>query len=49
MKTNNERHELFLTTLGMFSQRNESCHESICEQMINSGCVEILVKVKRER
>lgn len=44
MKNHNDRHELFLTTLAVFSQHNEPYRKRIHEQMFNSGCVESLVE-----
>lgn len=48
MKNHNDRHELFLTTLAVFSQHNEPYRKRILEQMFNSGCVESLVEVKQK-
>ena len=48
MKTIPERIELFVTTLLVFAQRNEKFQEVIYDQMIDSGCVEILVQVREK-
>ncbi len=45
MKMIPERNELFVTTLLVFAQRNEKFQGVIYDQMMNSGCVEILAQV----
>lgn len=49
MKNFNERHELFITTLLIFSQQqNEKLQMIIYDQIYNSGCIETLVRVRKE-
>ena len=47
MKMISERSDLFLTTLFVFCQRNERFQRVIYDQMINSGCVEVIAQVMR--
>ena len=49
MKTISERHELFITTLFVFSrEQDEKLRMIIYDQIINSGCVETLARVRRK-
>lgn len=48
MKMISERMDLFVTTLFVFCQRIERFQKHIYDQMINSGCVEIIAQVMRK-
>ena len=48
MKSIDERHELFLTTLFVFSrQNNEDYRQQIQHELIQSGCLPVIVDVSR--
>lgn len=47
MKTIAERKEFFIMSLLVFTQRKERFQSVIFDQMIHSGCVEIIAQVRR--
>ncbi len=48
MRTISERNELFITTLLIFSRENEKFQKIIYDQILNSGCVETLIRVREK-